>query len=271
MVKSVSRKHLQLVGVTAMLVASKYEEIWAPEVRDFVYISDRAYNRDQILNMEKIDLPVFALVPGEGVRVILSKEPDGKWKSEGRKGIHTNKKFPEGTRFASVKLERKPGKKRSAKEMFKEIAFRHKTALLHAGIASLSINILALATSFFSMQVYDRVIPTQGVSTLIALGIGVFVAIFLEMLLKLSRSYLLDGAAAHMDVSYSHDIFNRFLKIRPDALPRSVGTLSGQLQSYATVRSFISSAALYVLIDFPFSMINLMMKPKNGLFSGTTL
>lgn len=201
------------------------------------------------------DLPVFALVPGEGVRVILSKEPDGKWKSEGKKGIHTNKKFPEGTRFASVKLERKPGKKRSAKEMFKEIAFRHKTALLHAGIASLSINILALATSFFSMQVYDRVIPTQGVSTLIALGIGVFVAIFLEMLLKLSRSYLLDGAAAHMDVSYSHDIFNRFLKIRPDALPRSVGTLSGQLQSYATVRSFISSAALYVLIDFPFSMI----------------
>jgi G2/mitotic-specific cyclin-B, other len=55
-VKAVSRKHLQLVGVTAMLIASKYEEIWAPEVRDFVYISDRAYNRDQILQMEKIML-----------------------------------------------------------------------------------------------------------------------------------------------------------------------------------------------------------------------
>lgn len=54
--KQVTRKHLQLVGVTAMLIASKYEEIWAPEVRDFVYISDRAYTRDQILNMEKIML-----------------------------------------------------------------------------------------------------------------------------------------------------------------------------------------------------------------------
>ena len=43
----------QLVGVTAMLLASKYEEIWAPEVRDFVYISDKAYTREQILNMEK--------------------------------------------------------------------------------------------------------------------------------------------------------------------------------------------------------------------------
>lgn len=43
----------QLVGVTAMLLASKYEEIWAPEVRDFVYISDKAYTREQILEMEK--------------------------------------------------------------------------------------------------------------------------------------------------------------------------------------------------------------------------
>ncbi|KAJ7565517.1 hypothetical protein O6H91_02G063700 [Diphasiastrum complanatum] len=49
----VSRKYLQLVGVTAMLVASKYEEIWAPEVQDFVFISDNAYTRDQVLGMEK--------------------------------------------------------------------------------------------------------------------------------------------------------------------------------------------------------------------------
>lgn len=39
-----------------MLIASKYEEIWAPEVRDFVYISDRAYTKEQILAMEKMIL-----------------------------------------------------------------------------------------------------------------------------------------------------------------------------------------------------------------------
>lgn len=37
-----------------MLVASKYEEIWAPEVKDYVYISDKAYTKEQILAMEKI-------------------------------------------------------------------------------------------------------------------------------------------------------------------------------------------------------------------------
>eukprot|EP00245_Coleochaete_scutata_P008025 TRINITY_DN2392_c0_g2_i1.p1 TRINITY_DN2392_c0_g2~~TRINITY_DN2392_c0_g2_i1.p1 ORF type:complete len:475 (+),score=101.78 TRINITY_DN2392_c0_g2_i1:270-1694(+) len=52
----VSRKNLQLVGVTAMLLASKYEEIWAPEVKDFVYISDSAYNKDEILSTEKVML-----------------------------------------------------------------------------------------------------------------------------------------------------------------------------------------------------------------------
>lgn len=36
-----------------MLVASKYEEIYAPEVRDFEYITDKAYDNQQILEMEK--------------------------------------------------------------------------------------------------------------------------------------------------------------------------------------------------------------------------
>lgn len=54
--RAVSRTKLQLVGCTAMLIASKYEEIYAPEVRDFVYISDKAYTREQILAMESIML-----------------------------------------------------------------------------------------------------------------------------------------------------------------------------------------------------------------------
>ncbi|XP_057818332.1 G2/mitotic-specific cyclin S13-7 isoform X2 [Cryptomeria japonica] len=55
-IEPVSRRNLQLVGVTAMLLASKYEEIWAPEINDFVCISDRAYTKQQIISMEKIML-----------------------------------------------------------------------------------------------------------------------------------------------------------------------------------------------------------------------
>ncbi|GLT27993.1 hypothetical protein SLA2020_029540 [Shorea laevis] len=52
-VKVVPRRELQLVGMGAMLMASKYEEIWAPEVDDLVCIADRAYSHEQILVMEK--------------------------------------------------------------------------------------------------------------------------------------------------------------------------------------------------------------------------
>ncbi|XP_022924914.1 G2/mitotic-specific cyclin S13-7-like [Cucurbita moschata] len=51
--KAVPRRELQLLGIGAMLIASKYEEIWAPEVNDFVCLSDRAYTNEQILMMEK--------------------------------------------------------------------------------------------------------------------------------------------------------------------------------------------------------------------------
>lgn len=52
MQKQVRRSKLQLVGVSALLVASKYEEIYPPELRDLVYITDRAYNKTEILTME---------------------------------------------------------------------------------------------------------------------------------------------------------------------------------------------------------------------------
>ena len=50
---AVSRTKLQLVGVTALLVACKYEEIYPPEVRDCVYITDNAYTREEVLKMEQ--------------------------------------------------------------------------------------------------------------------------------------------------------------------------------------------------------------------------
>ena len=48
----IERKQLQLVGVAAMFIASKYEEMYAPEIGDFVYITDRAYTEPQIREME---------------------------------------------------------------------------------------------------------------------------------------------------------------------------------------------------------------------------
>ncbi|BAT82616.1 putative cyclin-A3-1 isoform X2 [Vigna umbellata] len=47
-----SRQRLQLLGVAAMLIASKYEEIKPPEVEDFCYITDNTYSKEEVVNME---------------------------------------------------------------------------------------------------------------------------------------------------------------------------------------------------------------------------
>ncbi|XP_020582003.1 LOW QUALITY PROTEIN: G2/mitotic-specific cyclin-2-like [Phalaenopsis equestris] len=52
--QSIPRKKLQLVGVTAMLLACKYEEIMVPVIEDLIVISDRAYTREEVLQMESL-------------------------------------------------------------------------------------------------------------------------------------------------------------------------------------------------------------------------
>lgn len=52
-VTQLSRKYLQLVGVTALFIASKYEDLFPAEIGDFVYIADNTYTKKQILQMEK--------------------------------------------------------------------------------------------------------------------------------------------------------------------------------------------------------------------------
>ena len=242
---------------TAMLEKEleSHEDAFIKEFYEILFERAGLREIDWISDIDHQSLPVLALMPQEGLCIIMEKEAEGSWVCETPEGIKTFKTFPDETLFTAAKIVRDRKKKRSAREMFKEIALRQKRTIGYAAIAALSINTLALGTSFFSMQVYDRVIPTQGLSTLAALGIGVFIAILLEFLLKLSRAYIVDGASASMDIEYAHDVFSRFLRIRADALPKSIGTLSGQLQSYATVRAFISSAALYLLIDFPFSLM----------------
>ena len=56
---SVQRSKLQLVGTAAMFIASKYEEIYPPDVSEFVYITDDTYTKRQVLRMEHLVIKVL--------------------------------------------------------------------------------------------------------------------------------------------------------------------------------------------------------------------
>jgi len=56
----VNRTKLQLVGITCMLIAAKYEEIYPPSIDEFVYISDSTYTKEEVLRMETVLLNYLA-------------------------------------------------------------------------------------------------------------------------------------------------------------------------------------------------------------------
>lgn len=127
--------------------------------------------------------------------------------------------------------------------------------LIEIVAAGILINLLALATSLYSMQVYDRVVPTGASETLLALTIAVLGSIFFESLLKLIKSRITEGLSDKVDAVLSREVYTRFLNIRLDQMPTSVGGLAAQLRGYETVRGFLSSVPAQVLIDFPFLFI----------------
>jgi len=198
-------------------------------------------------------LPALALIPGQGMAVIVGIDINGVYKILNSSGVCQCSSFPESTVFRMLKFKAREAKASSAREMFQSIAIKQKKYLYYALVASISINLLAVASAFYSLQVYDRVVPTNGLSTLIALTVGVGIAIFFEMILKLARASIIDQASKNMDIEYSHNIFDRFLSVRSDSLPKSIGTLSSKINSYVFVRSFISAAAVFIVIDFPFA------------------
>ena len=57
--KNINRRYLQLLGITSLFIASKYEEIYAPSAKDLIYMTDNAYKIDEMIKMENDILGVL--------------------------------------------------------------------------------------------------------------------------------------------------------------------------------------------------------------------
>jgi ATP-binding cassette subfamily C protein LapB len=140
-----------------------------------------------------------------------------------------------------------------------EILKDSKGIYFDAILATFTINILAIATSLFVLQVYDLVIPSKGYYTLVVLLFGVMVAIIFELICKIVRSNFTSYIIYKLDTGLAYSIFDRLLGIRLDQFPKSVGSLSSRINSYESIRTFLSSTSIYVIVDAPFIIIFLLI------------
>jgi len=122
-------------------------------------------------------------------------------------------------------------------------------------VASLVTNVLALAGTIFSMQVYDRVVPGQSMSTLWVLFIGVMMATGFGAAMRTARSRISDVAGKVADLRISDRVFGHALRIRNTARPRSTGTFISQIRELEHVREMLTSTTVAAIADVPFFLL----------------
>ena len=214
---------------------------------------------------DRVYAPLLARHPQAGWGVVVDCAPDGRWVLQTPQGpvpatevelhracavLYLGPKVNMG-----LGLFVKPDESLTFFSHVRNTLMLFKRELVEACIASGFIGFLALATSLFSMQVYDRVIPTRSEYTLIILSAGVFISILIELAMKFARAHVMDYVVVGLDNRLSREIFDRLLQLRVDQVPNSVGSLAGQMRGYEQVRGFYTATTLFTLIDVPLAVL----------------
>ena len=99
-------------------------------------------------------------------------------------------------------------------------------------------NFLSLTTALFTMTVYDRVIPNGAFESLIALSIGVIIALGFDFLIKSLRASFVDTASKRADLEISRRLFERILTLTPNEQRQKTGAMAGTIREFETLREF---------------------------------
>jgi ATP-binding cassette, subfamily C, bacterial LapB len=135
----------------------------------------------------------------------------------------------------------------------------NKATYWKVALAAVFINIFGLLTSLFTMTVYDRVVPNNATSSLVALTIGLGIVIIFDFILKMLRAYFVDHAGAQIDRDIGETVFDRLLAMRLELKKGSTGALAGMMRELEALRDFFASATLTAVVDVPFILLTLLI------------
>ncbi len=225
----------------------------------------------------QVNKPRFRSEPDESAVPALIRDPAGRWgvlrgrngqrqwvtewwsTEAGQWGEQVHEGLPDHL-FVSLKLSKpfEAGSSPVYRLIVTEL-FSHKTKLLELAMGGIVVNLLALASSFYSMQVYDRVVPFGASQTLFVLTLGVLGAALFDLLAKWVRSGINEQLVNEVDQRLARAVFMRFLAVRLDQLPPSVGSLASQMRGFETVRGFLSSLSTSLMVDAPFALMFVLL------------
>jgi len=122
--------------------------------------------------------------------------------------------------------------------------------------ASLILQLLALGLPLFTQAIIDKVVVHQTQSTLIAISIGMAIFVIATAILTWVRQYLVLHTGNRVDAVLAAEVFDHLFKLPPRYFQhRPTGVVAARLHGVETIREFVSSAAVTLVLDTPFLLI----------------
>ena len=126
-------------------------------------------------------------------------------------------------------------------------------------LASVFINLFAVASAFYIMTVYDKVVPNSAYSSLIALTIGMVTVHIFDFAMKMLRSYFTDIAGQKLDDVVAGKLYDKISAHDASILGKSNANIITSIREFETFRDFFTSSSLVIFIDIPFMILFLFV------------
>ncbi|PZQ48650.1 MAG: type I secretion system permease/ATPase [Micavibrio aeruginosavorus] len=152
-----------------------------------------------------------------------------------------------------------PAEIETAKEWFWSAIWENRNIYGEVVLAAVMINIFAIISSLFVMNVYDRVIPNNAYETLWVLSVGVLTVYVFDFLLKNMRAHFLDYAGKKADIKISARLFQQMMGMTMESRPASAGVMASHMREFESLRDFFTSATMTALIDLPFVLLFILL------------
>ncbi|MEH6630461.1 MAG: type I secretion system permease/ATPase [Halopseudomonas aestusnigri] len=227
-------------------------------------LTARTVRRATIKEIQPVTLPCILLLKQGGSCILLNYTKQGKAtiaipEGRGQKELPLEELQEQFTGYAIfARTEYKFDSRASDIQLKKPKAWFWGTLLKfwpiysHVMLASILINMFAIASPLFIMNVYDRVVPNGASATLAVLAIGVATVFTFEFVMKNLRTYLVDVAGKNADVIIASRLLEQLMAMKLSNKPPSTGAMANNLREFESLRDFFTSGTLVALIDLPF-------------------
>jgi subfamily B ATP-binding cassette protein HlyB/CyaB len=133
---------------------------------------------------------------------------------------------------------------------------RYRRPLAHVLVASLFVQVFALATPIFFQLVVDKVLVHKGMSTLAVLVVGMVTLGLFEAVLQFLRAYTLSHTTNRIDVELGRRLFHHLFRLPLSYFEtRAAGQTVARMRELETVRSFLTGQGLTSLLDLFFTLV----------------